>query len=161
MKFLIVDDDNISRKFLKGLLSPFGKSDTAENGMKAIEAFKKALEYNEPYDLICMDIMMPELDGQEALKQIRLIEKVKDKTAVKVIMITAVSDVKHIMEAYNKGKATSYIVKPVQKKKLYEELYYLSIITKEQLNKYVYSEDFKVIKDGKNIILLKEDEEQI
>jgi len=160
MKFLIVDDDGISRKFLKGLLSPFGKADFAENGNKAIEAFKKALEKNAPYDLICMDIMMPELDGQEALKRIRAMEKEMGiRAEVRVIMTTAVSDVKHIMEAYNKGKATSYIVKPVQKKKLYEELHYLSIITKEELNKYVQSEDFKVIKDGKNIIILNKDGE--
>jgi len=60
--------------------------------------------------------MMPEMDGQEALKKIREIENkqsVLPKDEVKVIMTTALSDPKTVVEAYYKGGATYYLVKPI------------------------------------------------
>lgn len=131
MKILIVEDDFISRRILKDILSPWGDCDIVVDGEEAIQAFKLAREDNEPYDLICMDIMMPNMDGQEALKQIRQIEKeagVRGSLEVKVIMVTALDDPKTVFRAYYKGGATSYIVKPIEKEKLLQEIRSLGLI---------------------------------
>jgi len=125
MKILIVEDDFFSRMVLKELMTPFGECDYAMNGKEAIAAFSMALSHHAPYDLICMDIMMPEMDGQEALKIIRQMESERQITGsheVKVIMTTAISDPKSIIEAYYQGGATSYLVKPISKAKLMAEL---------------------------------------
>ena len=131
MKALVVEDDFASRKLLQKILSPFGEVDIAVNGIEALNAFTKAMEDGTPYDLICMDIMMPELDGQEALKRIRAIEREKDISSAqeaKVIMTTALDDPKNVVEAYYKGGATSYVPKPIDKQMLLHLLKNLSLI---------------------------------
>jgi len=131
MKILIAEDDFISRRIIKDILSPYADCDIVVDGEEAVQAFKLAQEANEAYDLICMDIMMPNVDGQEALKQIRNIEKdsgIKGSAEVKVIMITALDDPKTVFKAYYKGGATSYIVKPVEKEKLIQEIRRLGLI---------------------------------
>lgn len=118
MKILIVEDDFTSRKLLQTILAPYGDCDMAMNGLEAVDAFKAALEANAPYELICLDIMMPEMDGQEALKIIRGIEKergLRGPNEAKVVMITALDDPRSVVEAYYKGGATSYIPKPIDK----------------------------------------------
>ncbi len=125
MRILIVEDEFVSRRVLKEFLSPYGDCDTVVDGEEAIQAFKLAWEEEQPYDLICLDIMMPNIDGQEALMQMREIERelgIKGSSEVKVIMVTALDDPKTVVEAFYKGGATSYIVKPVDKQKLIKEV---------------------------------------
>jgi len=131
VKCLIVEDDFISRRVLKELLAPHFDCDIAVNGEEAVSSFRLAYEGKHPYDLICMDIMMPVLDGQEALRLIREMEKkfeVPQNLEVKVIMTTALGDPSTVFQAYNKGGATSYIVKPVSKQKLMSELRALGLV---------------------------------
>ena len=131
MKILIVEDDFISRRIIKDILYPYGNCDIVVDGQEAVQAFELAHEANEPYNLICMDIMMPNLDGHEALKQIRDIEKesgIRGSAEVKVIMVTALDDPKTVFKAYYKGGATSYIVKPIEKDKLIQEIRKLGLI---------------------------------
>ncbi|MBG0776050.1 MAG: response regulator [Desulfovibrionaceae bacterium] len=118
MRVLIVEDDFTSRKLLQTILSPFGECDIAVNGKEAVDAFEASAIAGRPYDLVCMDIMMPEMDGQEALKQIRAVERkhgVPGQEEVKVVMTTALDDPKNVVEAYYKGGATSYIPKPIDR----------------------------------------------
>jgi len=125
IKILIVEDDFIVRRILKDILSPYGDCDIVVDGDEAIQAFRLAWEEKEPYDLICLDIMMPKLDGQEALRQIREMEKeigIQGSAEVKVIMVTALDDPKNVVEAYYRGGATSYIVKPIVKVRLLDEI---------------------------------------
>ncbi|MFZ5813190.1 MAG: response regulator [Thermodesulfobacteriota bacterium] len=131
MRVLVVEDDFTSRKVLQKILSPFGEVDIAVNGLEAVEAFESSLREKKPYDLICMDIMMPEMDGQEALKRIRTVEKAHDirpADEVKVIMTTALDDPKNVVEAYYKGGATSYVPKPIDKHMLLHLLKNLGMI---------------------------------
>uniref|UniRef100_A0A7C4EJI2 Response regulator n=1 Tax=Fundidesulfovibrio putealis TaxID=270496 RepID=A0A7C4EJI2_9BACT len=131
MKALVVEDDFASRKLLQKILAPYGDADIAVNGLEAIEAFVHALNEGAPYDLICMDIMMPEMDGQTALKRIRAIEREKDiapQDEAKVIMTTALDDPKNVVEAYYKGGATSYVPKPIDKQMLLHLLKNLGLI---------------------------------
>ena len=125
MKILIVEDDFISRRLLKELLAKYGECDIATNGVEAVEAFRLALDSNLPYHLICMDIMMPNMDGQEALRLIRELEterNIHGDREVKVIMTTALDDPKSVIDAYYRGGATSYLVKPIIKDNLMDEI---------------------------------------
>ena len=134
LKMLIVEDDFISRRILQGLLSPYGYCDMAKDGMEAIHAFYLAWEEQAPYDLICLDVMMPEMDGQEALQRIRDMEKemgVIGSQEVKVIMVTALDDMKNIIKAFHEGGATAYIVKPISKNSLINEMINLGLIDQE------------------------------
>jgi two-component system chemotaxis response regulator CheY len=131
MRALIAEDDFIARKYLKEILSAYGDCDIVVDGQEAVQAFRLAWDEKKPYDLICLDIMMPNMDGHQALKEIREMEKnigIRGSSEVKVIMITALGDPKNVFEAYYKGGATSYIVKPVDRAKLVEEIRSFNLI---------------------------------
>ncbi|QTA87239.1 response regulator [Desulfonema magnum] len=132
MRILIAEDDFIARRQLKEILSPYGDCDIVVDGDEAVRAFRLAREENYPYNLICMDIMMPNVDGLEALKQIREMEKklgIRGSKEVDVLMVTALDDPKTVVKAFYKAGATAYIVKPIQKAKLLEEIGALGLIT--------------------------------
>ena len=125
LKILIVEDDFMVRQILRDILEPYGVVDIAVNGEEAVQAFRVAWRQNHPYDLICMDIMMPVMDGNAALIKIREIELslgIIGSEEVKVIMISALDDVKTVVKAYSKGGATSYIVKRIEKDRLIGEM---------------------------------------
>ena len=133
MKSLIVEDEFVSRAKLQKILSSLGECHVAVNGVEGLEAFHLALNENEPYDLICMDILMPALDGHEALKMIRESEEergISGLNHVKVIMTTGLSDAKNIMKAFTKGQCEAYLAKPVDKEKLLVQLKELGLIDK-------------------------------
>ena len=120
MRILVVEDDFISRRLLCRFLEPFGECDVAINGQEALEAVKDGIKTGEYYDLICLDIMMPEMDGQEALQKIRALEQENGQClgqGVKIIMTTSLEDHGSIREAFN-SSADGYVVKPIEKKKL-------------------------------------------
>jgi two-component system chemotaxis response regulator CheY len=120
LRILIVEDDFVSRRLLQRFLSAYGDCDIAVNGREAVEAFRLAWEAGQPYDLICLDIMMPEMDGHEVLRHIREIEHGKNVgglAGAKVIMTTALSDYDNIMGAF-KEQCEDYIVKPINKQEL-------------------------------------------
>ena len=124
MKTLIVEDDFTSRLLLQELLKSYGPSHIAVNGKEAVNAFTMAVKAGEPYDLICLDIMMPEMDGQQALKEIRrleLVDGVDVADGVKIIMTTALFDGKNVMHAF-RGACDGYLVKPIDKHKLLDEI---------------------------------------
>ncbi len=130
MKCLIVEDNFTNRKLLQMLLGPYGECDIAVDGEEALEAFKSAIEARDHYDLICLDVMMPNMDGQEALKKIREME---DKAGicgtycVKVVMTTALADKENVMQAF-RSQADAYLVKPLLKETLFKELKQLELI---------------------------------
>ena len=132
MKVLIVEDDFISRKLLQKVLSHFGECDVAVNGNEAVTAFKLSLKGNSEYDLICMDIMMPDMDGQQALKVIRSIEDERgtaDVDRVKVIMTTALDDPKNVVESLHQGGASAYLSKPIDRSRLLNEIRSLGLLS--------------------------------
>ncbi|MBX3006785.1 MAG: response regulator [Melioribacteraceae bacterium] len=131
MKSLVVEDDFVSRLVLQKMLAPYGQCDTAVNGVEAVNAFNLAMTEGEPYDLICLDIMMPEMDGKEALKIIREKEKefnIHPSNETKIVMITALDTPKEVLEAYYKGGCTSYLIKPIEKLKIKNALKDLKLI---------------------------------
>lgn len=118
MRVLIVEDDFTSSKLLERILEPYGSVDTVVNGKEAIDAVRQALADNDPYVLICLDIMMPEMDGQEALKAIRKLEHehgISQANEARIVMTTALDDPQNVVEAYYRGGATSYVPKPIDR----------------------------------------------
>ncbi len=128
MKTLIVEDNFASSLILQEILRPYGKFHTALNGAQAVDAVKRSLEAGEPYDLICLDVIMPRMDGQTALKRIRALEQSKgNMRGSKVVMTTAVDDLKDVARAYS-DLCDGYLVKPIGKTKLLDELCKLGLI---------------------------------
>jgi len=131
LKILIVEDDFMVRQVLRDILEEYGVVDIAVNGEEAIQAFRVAWRKDEPYDLLCMDIMMPIMDGNQALIKIREVETsigIIGSSEVKVIMISALDDVKTVVKSYAKGGATSYIVKPIEKDRLISEMRAIGVL---------------------------------
>lgn len=124
MKSLIVDDDFFNRRILQAILAGYGECHIAVDGKEALFAFNQSIAEEKPYDVICLDIMMPEMDGQEVLKAIREIEAKKNifgDNSVKVIMTTALDDSDNIKTAFRE-QCESYLIKPISKSKLVKVL---------------------------------------
>ena len=130
MKTLIVEDDFTSRLLLQEILKDYGTTHVAVDGQEAVKAVCLALDSRAPYQLICLDIMMPKMDGQTALRLIRAQEEgrgIVSSDAAKIIMTTALSDLKNVSTAY-RGLCDAYLTKPIQKARLLEELRKLELI---------------------------------
>jgi two-component system chemotaxis response regulator CheY len=129
MRILIVEDDFASRKFMLKFLSKYGECDITVDGMEAVDAFTMALEENEGYDLICLDIMMPVLDGYQTLKQIRQKEEeleIPEDKRVKIIMTTALNERRNVSKAFELG-CTAYAGKPI------DQIKFVNVMKKLQL----------------------------
>ena len=118
MKCLVVDDELVSRRKLKRIMESFGFCDEVENGDQAVLAVIRALNLKEPYEVILMDLMMPVMDGHEALRRIRAIEKerrVAPGQEARVVVISSLEDQKNVCQAFFKGLASAYVTKPVNR----------------------------------------------
>lgn len=116
MKILVVDDDATCRLILRTILARFGQVDCCEDGAEAITAFRRALDSGEGYEVICLDVMMPNMNGIEALEIIRQEEEhtgSKGHKASKIIITTALNDRGTIDDAFT-GLCDAYLVKPVK-----------------------------------------------
>lgn len=130
MKILLAEDDFATRKFMAGFLSKYGECDITVDGMEAVDAFMMALEDGEPYDLVCLDIMMPALDGYQALKAIRNIEqerKIPEEEQAKIIMTTALNESTNVNRAFDLG-CVGYAGKPIDQAKFETVLKKLELI---------------------------------
>ena len=130
MKILLAEDDFATRKFMLNFLSKYGECDVTVDGMEAVDAFMMALEDDEPYDLVCLDIMMPVMDGYQSLVGIRNLEKernIPEDKAVKVIMTTALNQEKNVKMAFELG-FTIYSGKPINQDRFEQALKKLELI---------------------------------
>lgn len=130
MNILIAEDNFTSRLFLQELLKSYGLPHIAVNGKEAVEAVRLAMKAGKPYQLICLDVLMPEMDGQEALKEIRLIEDeyvIAGPDRVKIIMTTSLADKANVMRA-TENQCDYYLIKPYDKAKLIQALSILKLV---------------------------------
>jgi two-component system, chemotaxis family, chemotaxis protein CheY len=130
MRILIAEDDMVSRKFLLKFLSQYGECDLTVDGLEALDAFLLSLKENKAYDLICLDIMMPKVDGVKALKTIRQLEKEKNisqEMRSKIIMITALGETNYVQQSFEIG-CDAYASKPIDLEKLVKVLEKLGLI---------------------------------
>ncbi len=114
MRILVVDDELVSREKMKRIMSSLGECDEVTSGQDALKAFMDASAENKQYDLITLDISMPEMDGTEVLNRIRSMENdngIPKEGQVKIFMVTASSE-KDIILACIKSGCNDYIMKP-------------------------------------------------
>ncbi len=130
MKSLIVEDDATSRMLLVELLSPFGPVQAFDSGPPALQSIQEGIRGRQLYDLICLDIMLPDMDGQEVLRRIRSAEESAGYPVgrgTKIVMTTALRDKTNIISAF-RSACDGYLPKPIEKAKLVEMLRSLELI---------------------------------
>lgn len=130
VRCLVVDDDELGRELTAQYLEGIAECEMAENGVKAVEKFRSAFEGGNPYDLIMLDIVMPEMDGHTAAKEIRLIEKewgVSINEGVNIIVLSSLHTPDDVIKAYVSARSIAHLVKPVQPAKLLATLDKLGI----------------------------------
>lgn len=130
MKVLIVDDEFTNRLLLQEISKEFAKTHLAEDGDEAVKAVETSLAEGDPYDAILLDIMMPKMNGHEALQKIRQIEVANGFNVgqgTKIIMVTALDDKDNIFNAFRE-EADGYLVKPIEKTKLIKQLKKLELL---------------------------------
>ena len=130
MRILIVDDDSVTRKLLTSILNEYGNCQVAVDGEEALKAFSEAFDTEHRYDCMCLDIMMPHIDGLQVLKRVRELEEasgVGGLDGIKIIMTSALSDPKSILGAFRSG-CEAYVTKPFNKDKLLRSLRQLNLL---------------------------------
>lgn len=112
-KVLVVDDEFVNRKLILEILKERAECDQAINGAEALTAYKGAIKARRPYDVILLDIAMPDIDGLTVLQKIRIMERkagISFGAGVPIIMITAYKE--PFLDAFHKG-CDDYILKPI------------------------------------------------
>lgn len=130
MRILVAEDDRISRTFLQKFMSQYGEVDVAVDGMEAVDLYMDSIKTKNPYNLLCLDIMMPKVDGLKVLKVIRQLEaqkNVSEEEHLRIIMMTALADVGYVDEAFRQG-CDAYASKPVDTEKVEEVMKNLGLI---------------------------------
>jgi two-component system chemotaxis response regulator CheY len=120
LRILLVEDDFASRLLLQSALSSLGDCHIAVNGREAVEAAHAALELGQPYGFICMDIMMPIMDGREAVRQIREMENARgilSTNGAKIFMTTTIDDIEEVSRCFAE-LCDAYLLKPIDLGKL-------------------------------------------
>lgn len=133
MRILIAEDDLSSRKFLFKFLSRYGECDLVVDGLEALDAILMSIKENKPYDLICLDIMMPKVDGVKVLKHIKDLEAQKGmlpEKRSKIIMTTALAESQFVQNAFEIG-CDAYAAKPIDTDKFVEVLIKFGLIENE------------------------------
>jgi CheY-like chemotaxis protein len=132
IRILIVDDDYICRTQYKALLQRYGDCDSAPNGKIAMELIEKAYEEEVPYQLITVDIDMPEMSGHALIQSIRDFEKSKADAGkgapeVKILMISAKRDASNVMSSFREG-CEGYLCKPINAERIEDVLKIINIL---------------------------------
>jgi len=130
LRILLVEDDFACRFLLQSFLGRYGQCHVAVNGREAVEAFRSAVSLAEPYDLICMDIMMPEMDGREAVRQIRAMEEAQgilSTFGAKIFMTTTVQQVREVFLCF-KELCDAYLVKPIDLGQLQSQMRFYQLL---------------------------------
>lgn len=118
VKTIIVDDEGVAADLLEIMLNRLGIRDIvkATSGRQAIDIFEAGLKNGSPYSMVFLDIVMPEMDGQEVLKHLRAIENKKGIAAgdrAIIIMTTALTTTDAMIQAIFEGDCSDYLVKPI------------------------------------------------
>ncbi len=113
-RILICEDDFGSRKILTKILNGLGEVHAAMNGREAVDAVEAAQETGDPYDIITLDLRMPEMDGQEALQLIRGHEE-RTRSSRSTILITTATDDSAAVCAAFREQCDGYLIKPIRK----------------------------------------------
>jgi two-component system, chemotaxis family, chemotaxis protein CheY len=114
MRILVAEDDFVSQLLMKEYLQDYGAVELAVTGKEAVSLATAAAAAGEAFDLICLDVMMPEMDGQDALRAIRAAEEALGsgiQKRSKIVMMTALAEQQHIVRSFQ-AQCDGYLVKP-------------------------------------------------
>jgi two-component system chemotaxis response regulator CheY len=129
MRALLVDDSSVVLLCLRSFVSKYGECDLARDGQQGLDAFMRSVEEQRPYDLICLDLQMPGLDGWTLVGLIRAREQeFQVPTRSKILVITGTADAAAVVNIKKKG-ADGYLLKPVSGEKLLDQLVRLGLVT--------------------------------
>jgi two-component system chemotaxis response regulator CheY len=130
MKILVVDDEILNCKLLQSMLKGHGECSIAMSGESAIQMFEDSLKKQEFYDLVCLDIMMPEKDGHEVLRAMRNFEQsygVPANKRSRIIMVTALGEQEDKTKAFYEN-CDGYLTKPIEQALLFRMLGKMNLI---------------------------------
>lgn len=130
LSILIVEDDFTTRHLEMKILEAFGTCEIAVDGHEAVSAYERKMLDNEHYDCIFLDIIIPGMDGHAVLKRIRETEAergIHGFERTKIIIVSNLRDMENISKSFQE-QSDSYIVKPVTKKKVEQELVRLHLL---------------------------------
>ena len=130
MKILIAEDNTDHAVLLEQILSDFGVCVVVSNGVEAVEAFTSAWLDKAPFDLMCLDVLMPKMNGIEALSRIRKLEDgmgIGGFNRMRIVMTTALEEDENIEEAMKAG-CDGYVYKSGGGRKLIAQLKTLGLI---------------------------------
>jgi two-component system chemotaxis response regulator CheY len=133
LRCLVVDDDELGRELLMLDLNGIACCDTAVNGREAVEKYSASLE-SAPYDVVFLDVIMPEMDGNDAAAAIRKMELERGVTAdkgVNIIIVSSQNTPHEIIKSYVSAKSAAHLVKPLNAEKLKKTLRKLGLIPEE------------------------------
>lgn len=126
---LVVDDDAVSRILLQRLLQRRFFVAAVADGRAAVDAHETALAWGAPFDLICLDIMLPDWDGHRSLRELRRLERAclrDSERGAKILMVSAMRDSTHVLQAF-RDSCDGYLVKPLDGAKLEKTLQQLGL----------------------------------
>ena len=134
MKCLVIDDDSFARELVVVMLKDLAVCEQAGSGAEGVAKFSASLAGGDPYDLLLLDILMPDMNGHETAKVIRSIEKehgLDINQRANIIMLTALNDHMEAMKAFCSAQSAAYLVKPVSKENLLKSLSKLGLLEKQ------------------------------
>ena len=117
MKTLIIDDYELDRVALELILEDHAECTLVEGGKDAVQAFADAWKAKEPFDLICLDLQMPEMDGFEVLTLLRKMEKemnLDEDEQSTIIVVSGQTDRASKVRCDELG-CDSFLLKPLNK----------------------------------------------
>jgi CheY-like chemotaxis protein len=122
LSILVAEDNEINALLMRALLTKLGHRPTiAGNGEAAVESWAAARAAGQPYDLVLMDVQMPQMDGLEAARRIRVAESGDDEKRARILALTA-NAYPEDREAALAAGMDGFLVKPLDAERLREAI---------------------------------------